>query len=113
MGTGTWIGMYDNSNWVKSLPDPQIVCIKPMKTHFKTQNWDKVGFYLEFKSLNPDFWFQTHSLGCMMHHDGNQSNYLPYLQFVCIKPIKFMKTHLEPHKIRPKIGFNCNFKSMT
>ena len=43
---GTWIGMKDESNWVKSLPDPQFVCIKPikpMKTHFKThkigQNW--------------------------------------------------------------------------
>ena len=32
MGPGTWIGMWDDSNWVKSLPDTQFVC-KNHKTH--------------------------------------------------------------------------------
>ena len=35
-GTDMWIGMQDDSNWGKSLPDTQFACINPMKTNFKT-----------------------------------------------------------------------------
>ena len=47
----TWIGMQDDSMWVKSLTDPQYVCmepIEPMKTHWKTH---KIGPKFSFITI--------------------------------------------------------------
>ena len=48
---GTWIVMYDYNNWVKSLPDPQLGCIKsinPCKPNLKPI---KLGQQLGFDAI--------------------------------------------------------------
>ena len=60
VGPGAQTGMWDDGNWFKSLPNPQFVCmkpIKPLKKHLKTHKiGQKIGFHHNFYEQNTNCW---------------------------------------------------------
>ena len=86
VGPGAQTEMWDDGNWFKSLPNPQFVCmkpIKPLKKHLKSHKiGQKIMFHRNFQEQNTNCWSKC------MWNNGDWFKSLPNLQFVCMKPIK-------------------------